>query len=328
MRYKKGKRGMIRIKWIREFSDFLKRLFFKNEVRGPAIYCKSCGSKEAVFWKSIKSKYSLNGRVIESVFSIRRCLHCNLKRVDPLLTQDMLLKLYDEDYYRQYLDNADARKGYFTDMLNTLGGLVRKGKILDVGCGDGLFLRLAREDGWDVYGIEPSGTAANLAKERHGVDIFNGLPEESGFKKGDFNAVTLFNVLGHMRDPAPCVGALKELLTGDGLLVIETPNFRNIWYRYRLLENKLLGIDDLHIPRMIYWFDLDSLSSMLNRFGFEIVGVKFINYGAKTPAPKPGVPFIKKAYLYYRSIVKASCNALSALCGSGDHIRVMCRRRG
>ncbi len=288
--------------------------------------CKLCGSENAAVLNRIKSKYRSKGNIVRSEFSIIRCSNCSLIRVEPFLKQDILLEKYDKDYFKQYLNNTDDRKIYFREILDELDNLTDKGSILDIGCGDGLFLYLARSEGWRVYGVEPSSVAANFVKESYGIDVFNGIIEESNFKKGDFSLITLLNVLEHMLDPVSCIGAIRDLLRKDGLLVIETPNFENIWFKYRALENTLLGLDNLHMPGHTHWFTMNTLHSLLTKMGFDVLESKYINYNILSPGKLwPHMAFYKKLFMYYRNTIEINCNLISRLFKTGNHIRVICK---
>ena len=77
------------------------------------MHCRLCGSEELVLLRKVKSRYKLKGNFIKSVFFAVRCIKCNVTHVEPLLEQDVLLGMYDEDYFQNYLDNTDDRKRYF-----------------------------------------------------------------------------------------------------------------------------------------------------------------------------------------------------------------------
>ncbi len=248
-------------------------------------------------------------------------------RVEPPPDRNRVAEIYTEDYFKEYLDNTVSRGKYFKGALKKLNGLAAKGKILDVGCGDGLFLRIAKEDGWETAGIEPSRSGAALAETKYGINVFNGFPEDADIDDSPFDAITLFNVLGHMEDQFSAVIFLKKLLKEGGLLLIETPNFNSAWFKYRVLENAVLGIDDLHIPSVSCYFNESSLRSLLDKAGFEIIGFDFVNYSSTGTSFSPqGAPLPKRAYLNYRRILKTACASISALFKNGDHISVICRK--
>lgn len=108
-----------------------------------------------------------------------------------------------------------------------LGEGLTPGKILDVGCGDGGFLELAREAGWTGVGFDYEERMIERAKQR-GVEVH--ASEFSAFCRsraaGEFDAVTLFDVLEHSPEPAGLIRLLKPLLKKGGHLAVTLPNAR------------------------------------------------------------------------------------------------------
>ncbi len=291
--------------------------------------CKVCSSSENVLMKKIVSGYKMNGSSVRSKFSIFRCLNCDIMWAEPVLGQDILLECYDREYYETYSRNADYKKMYFENRLNELELHTRRGKVLDIGCGDGFFLYLARERGWESRGVEASLAAVGFAVEKYKVDVFYGPLEKINSKKGDFNLITLWNVLEHMDDPLSSLDAIRDLLQAEGILAIETPNYRNIWFKYRVLENALFGADGLDIPGHRQLFTPNALRYMLNKAGFDIIDFEFMNYGLiRHETLWPDARLIKRLYFRLRNAVKACCNFLSTLFKNGDHMKVICRKRG
>jgi 2-polyprenyl-3-methyl-5-hydroxy-6-metoxy-1,4-benzoquinol methylase len=103
-----------------------------------------------------------------------------------------------------------------------------KGKLLDVGCGNGEFLSLMRDAGWDVIGVEPDASAARFARERRGVPAFVGTLESAPFADATFDAITLKHVIEHVRDPVGLLAICRRLLKPQGRVVAVTPNIRSL----------------------------------------------------------------------------------------------------
>lgn len=102
---------------------------------------------------------------------------------------------------------------------------LEKGRVLDVGCGDGGFLFLARSAGWASVGFDYDSrmTAAARAKGEKAVsDDFDHFI--STLKPGEFDAMTLFDVLEHTPEPARLLESIKPALRAGGHLAITLPN--------------------------------------------------------------------------------------------------------
>lgn len=123
---------------------------------------------------------------------------------------------------------------------------LRNAKILDIGCGGGLFLSLLKQRGAQVIGIELSDSRAQYAKIRHGLEI-DKHPIESGFWQKRysqyFDAVTLWDVIEHVNYPQQTLQSAANVLKPGGLLLIDTPCRDSFYHQfgefsYRLTHGK------------------------------------------------------------------------------------------
>jgi 2-polyprenyl-6-hydroxyphenyl methylase/3-demethylubiquinone-9 3-methyltransferase len=108
-------------------------------------------------------------------------------------------------------------------------------KILDIGCGGGLFLSLLKEKGAQVTGIELSDSRAQYAKTKHGLDI-DKHPIESDFWQNGyaqrFDAVTLWDVIEHVNYPRQTLQSATNVLKPGGLLLIDTPCRDSFYHQF------------------------------------------------------------------------------------------------
>lgn len=144
-------------------------------------------------------------------------------------------------------------------------------RVLDVGCGSGVFLELAREYGWIVKGAEPDPVAREVAAER-GFEVRSSLAEWSG-EAGQFDAVTLGHVIEHVHDPLSLLREIHALLRPGGMIFVETPNVDAIGHR--LYGANWRGLEP---PRHLVMFSSRSLRQVLRSAGFH--GIRF--------HPRPG----------------------------------------
>ncbi|HEX9838470.1 MAG TPA: class I SAM-dependent methyltransferase, partial [Anaerolineales bacterium] len=117
-------------------------------------------------------------------------------------------------------------------------------KVLDIGCGGGLFLSLLKREGADVVGIELSDSRAQYAKTKHELEIHK-YPIESDFwQKGyanHFDAVTLWDVIEHVNYPLQTLQCAANVLKQGGLLVIDTPCRDCFYHRAGEITYRLSG---------------------------------------------------------------------------------------
>ena len=137
-----------------------------------------------------------------------------------------------------------------------------KGKLLDVGCGNGDFLVFARRAGWRALGVEPDPKAVETARAR-GLTVHLGGLEVLESEREAFDGVTMNHVIEHVHYPRATLQACHRLLKPGGWLWIETPNLDAQGHtRYR--EN-WVGLD---IPRHLVVFTYRSLTRLLREVGF------------------------------------------------------------
>jgi SAM-dependent methyltransferase len=97
-------------------------------------------------------------------------------------------------------------------------------RLLDVGCGGGRFLRLCKQLGSAVQGVEPSPIAAKMTRDQ-GLDVFTGTLEEYAAQTdAKFDVITASHVIEHVPDPVGTLKTMKSLLAPDGYIWIHVPN--------------------------------------------------------------------------------------------------------
>ncbi|MDE2293814.1 MAG: class I SAM-dependent methyltransferase [Elusimicrobia bacterium] len=149
-----------------------------------------------------------------------------------------------------------------------LRGLPRPGGgrlLLDVGCGNGRFLRLAQEAGWRGRGIDFDAGAVEAAR-RQGLDASVGGVEALAGEADRYDAVTLSHVVEHVHDPRALLAACRRLLKPGGYFWVETPNVRSRGHAH-------FGRDwrGLEPPRHLVLFTPRALRGLLKEVGFSRV---------------------------------------------------------
>jgi hypothetical protein len=135
----------------------------------------------------------------------------------------------------------------------------RPGRVLDVGCAAGYFLKVCQEKGWDVLGLEVSDAIRPQAEERLGKQhVMAGLLEDAPLAPASFDLVTFWDVVEHIPDVVGALKHVRTLLKPGGKLLIETQNVASrtaarmgkAWNHYKHAEH-------------IYHFDPKTIADVL-----------------------------------------------------------------
>lgn len=156
----------------------------------------------------------------------------------------------------------------------------RSGRLLDVGCGLGFFVRRASQvSGWETFGSEMSAPAAEFAREVLGVKtVVRGRVQDAGFEPASFDVITLWDVIEHIPDPDPMLSHLRSLLVPDGMLFIHTPNVEVQLPKARLkrfLRGMRREVHYLEARDHAHIYSEKTISVVLRRNGFATV--KFVH---------------------------------------------------
>ncbi|MFC1658647.1 class I SAM-dependent methyltransferase [Candidatus Omnitrophota bacterium] len=206
----------------------------------------------------------------------------------------------------------------------------RDGNFLDVGCGRGVYLYLLKTWGWNAYAVEPSKETAENVINNLGVDVFNGVLEESNFKDNFFDVVNLNHVLEHVHDPTAILQTISRILKEDGLLMIRVPNAWSL--PGYIIGKKLAMVEDL--PRHLFVFDRITIRRLLQKAKFEIINIRFDPLPRTiTGCYKFLLPRNSLGFLVYERLEKivapilACCFFLTSVLPIGNSMTIWARKR-
>jgi 2-polyprenyl-3-methyl-5-hydroxy-6-metoxy-1,4-benzoquinol methylase len=195
--------------------------------------------------------------------------------VSPILKNDSLNALYqNEDTYSQVLESEtqvrmdELKFDLFLDLIEEQ--IPDRGNILDIGCGPGLFLALAKKRGWSVTGCEVNKMALSRLKAA-GIPVIDRPVEECCLESGSFQCITLLTVLEHIPDPKGLLKKVRTLLQTGGIVAILVPNINALANRI-LHEKSTTFSGDMHINH----FSDTTLGNMLEATGFDVTASETI----------------------------------------------------
>jgi SAM-dependent methyltransferase len=235
------------------------------KFRQMKINCPYCKKDKSKF---LFRSYSFN----HISFSFAQCQSCQCIHLHPVPGEEILEKAYSGQYYGEgeskFIKPVERFIGYFLfQRARLVHSLLRgKGRVLDIGCGNGKFLQnLSSLGEYEAHGVERPGNSAERAKRIAGLNIhlgeFDGIP-----LNGEFDTITMFHVFEHLTDPGATLDKIDILLKRGGNLVITVPNingtqallFKGFWFH-------------LDVPRHIFFFKPKRFSELMLSRGYKLV---------------------------------------------------------
>ena len=220
-------------------------------------------------------------------FSLYKC-SCGLKFISPSLDIEGQKEIYQSsdkledvnpalsNYYEyETINQKSVTFRDYTKTLKALKGLISGRRILEVGCGTGGFLRVAKDQGWIVSGIDTSSENIRKAKafglDVEIADIFQYSTDER------FDVVVLWDVVEHFQTPSVLIEQCKKLLRDGGMLVLATPHDPNIltymafFLKYISFSRVIFPLKQLYVIEHTSYFSEKTLTSFLVNNGFNVV---------------------------------------------------------
>jgi SAM-dependent methyltransferase len=251
----------------------------KSEFAEPVEACPVCGGQKN------KTVFHKQG------FAFKQCTEssqCDHVYADPQINEDALAEAYRgggldaemtaSDIWMEVLlsqANQDYDRMKYARGVKAIESALGPGapaskKLLDVGCSVGVFLDVARSMGWDTIGLELNQKAVGHACQTLGLDVRCQTLEQAGFPENHFDAVTLWGVIEHLKQP---VGVLKEIhrvLKPGGVLLTFCPNAASLVCR--MLREQAATFDGHDHPSN---FTPTSIKLAMELSGFNNLAISF-----------------------------------------------------
>ncbi len=275
----------------------------RPEVELESVACPLCQGGEA----ALVLTAPVVGGEAEERFAIVECQACGMHFTNPRPTLETISHYYPSDYscydvrrnwderprarLRRYLEREVLRAshGYppspgIATHVGAIAGrswirrriqrcfwipFVESGKLLDVGCGSGAFLKRMRQLGWQAEGLDFSPVAAERAQAWTGCPVrVDSLPSEA-IPPSSFDVVTMWQVLEHTHHPREFIRGAREITKPGGWIYLSVPNFAG-WSR-TAFGAEWVGVD---VPRHLLHFTPDCLSRLLSSEGWQVKRVE------------------------------------------------------
>jgi len=204
---------------------------------------------------------------IKNSFIIVRCKKCGLVYVNPQPCLEELRELYKEA--NDDLNPAEEQDIFmqrFGKIIKTIERFQGKGRVLDIGCSYGYFLKIAQKYGWDGQGVEINDSASRYCREKLGLNVFSGDISDAHYTNQSFDVITMFHILEHILDPRNYLKEINRILKPGGLIAVEVPNVGSL--KAKLTRGNWGSFKP---PRHLYYFSPKTLTLLLEKTGFKRV---------------------------------------------------------
>lgn len=261
------------------YSETIKQFF--DEESGELKYsfylykCPVCGKQGS---KNYLTHYN---------FDYSKCKNCGFVYANPRLNNEGSKIWYNSDFYNAALEAERflVKQGdpYYSSSLSLdkmkciaeclLKNSEKDSRILDFGCGIGSFLHLLKEEYrfTNLKGIDLNESAVKFAKEYRNLDVLLGDAKEFAGNHR-FDIVLSIETIEHMNDLNAYANTIRNLLKPGGLCIISTP--------YNDPKARWIGGvfgDHYMAPNHINFFNRETISSFLSRYGLNPIEFKFWN---------------------------------------------------
>lgn len=236
--------------------------------------CNLCGGEDFIFLRKVMMS-PMRGET-----NLVKCRGCGLVRLNPRYDEEDEKKFYASKHFEwEYIETwTTERMGIFKHNLKMLNAYKKGGRLLDFGCGIGLFLKIARDNGWDVMGIDISTGAVEYARLTFGIEIIESSMEEANFKDDFFDAVVAFNIIGQLSDPLKELKEIHRVLKENGIISIRVPSpgfniFLDSFLKFmKRINNKRAGTKRPPTFQN-YMFNRETAAAMLKKAGFNNITI-------------------------------------------------------
>jgi SAM-dependent methyltransferase/ribosomal protein S27E len=251
------------------------------------VGCDLCGGRPYSNFIDVEARRTKVSRPMTLV----RCHGCGLIYLNPRPGQEIIGEFYGSEYYahsgmqRRQTTVRGRLRNRFLEGLGGYGasldlwlirrlapiGLIdiiipsgRRGRLLDVGCGDGERADWYQKRGFEAYGVEVSERGAANAR-KIGVKVHQGTLSSAEYPDCFFDVVVMSHVLEHTHSPREYLAESFRILKPGGMLAVAVPNIES-----RSADVFKSDWSFLQLPIHLYHFSVDTLTAYLCRSGFSI----------------------------------------------------------
>lgn len=276
--------------------------------------CPICNKSEFEPFLEVKDHM-----ITQEMFHLVSCKGCGFHFTNPIPTKESIGEYYKSEEYVSHSSNkrgivnflySIVRKRTLKQKVNWVKNEIIGNDILDIGCGTGHFLRVAKSKGFHVLGLEPDADARSFAKDSNKVNC-RPLEELYTLHENTIDAITMWHVLEHVYDLQKDVQQMHKLLKSTGKLFVAVPNMESFDAKY--YDSFWAAYD---VPRHLYHFRKRDISRLMLDQGFDLKKIIPMRYDAYyvsmlSEKYKKG-SFLRALFIGWKSNRMASKNGFSS----------------
>jgi len=222
-----------------------------------SVSCNLCGSDDLKYlYRKPDTRYFIS----EIEFNVVQCKRCGLAFVNPRPTCDSIDIFYPKEFYQARIVSQTTRARYEKEAKYLEE--FEPGRILDIGCAEGGFLKILQSKGWEVYGTDYTDKGENI----YNLDIRYGELDTIQYPSEYFDVITAWAVFEHLHDPMKYFREVSRILKVGGSFILLVTNINSLMSRYGYGED---------IPRHLYFFSERTLKAFADRVNLSLVNVDF-----------------------------------------------------
>ncbi len=228
--------------------------------------CKLCSSDQiSLYYKDFNN------------ITISICEDCGIQFMNPQYSLDYLKEFYSH-YTPEGIsaDELKSRKAWEFNIELFTQYKPSKGRLLDIGCGNGRSLKMALDKGWKPDGYEIDEDLSNRVKNQTGVYVFSGDFTKIKWPQKHYDVVSMNHVIEHLKSPIEYLNTILTTLKDDGILFIAMPNIHSFSSKSKFILEKL-KLKRSKIGRYydtghhLFYFTPDSINRFLSKNGYEVI---------------------------------------------------------
>ncbi len=238
--------------------------------------CDFCGSKD--------SKPAQTVSFLGLSFQFVRCLSCDLVYQNPLLSSESRNHLYEtREYwsnkdgrlkdekmlnYYSYVEEAENRRKTDKFRIKWLTSRIPpNSRVLDLGCGDGLYVDMLKKSGFQAYGMDISSAMIAVAKEKYNVEIIRGDAEKKWDFAEPFDAIVCYTISNFI-NPSQVFKQIQMNLRKGGYFFFNFADCDN------LLSRLLGGRFYVYRPSAAIAYSKKTITAYCEKNGLQIESIK------------------------------------------------------